>query len=277
MYTRGVTQTYRAAVAGASGYAGGEILRLLLGHPNIEVGALTGKRQRRRRTGPAPPAAVPAGGPCARPRPPWPIWPTTTWCFWPCRTASRTTSPRNLPADIVVIDCGADHRLTDAAAWEQFYGTPHRRDLALRVARAAGSARASCAAPGGSPCRAAIRPRCRWPSPRPSPPWSNPTSWWWRRRAPPERAERPSRNLLGAEVMGAVSAYGVGGVHRHTPEMIQNLTPFAARAGQGLLHAAAGPHAARHPGHGERAHQTRRRPGTGPQCHTAASTATNRS
>ena len=31
----------RAAIAGASGYAGGEILRLLLGHPDMEVGALT--------------------------------------------------------------------------------------------------------------------------------------------------------------------------------------------------------------------------------------------
>ena len=29
------------AVAGASGYAGGEILRLLLGHPDMKVGALT--------------------------------------------------------------------------------------------------------------------------------------------------------------------------------------------------------------------------------------------
>ena len=32
---------YRVAVAGASGYAGGEVLRLLLGHPNVEIGALT--------------------------------------------------------------------------------------------------------------------------------------------------------------------------------------------------------------------------------------------
>jgi N-acetyl-gamma-glutamyl-phosphate reductase len=29
------------AVAGASGYAGGELLRLLLGHPELTVGALT--------------------------------------------------------------------------------------------------------------------------------------------------------------------------------------------------------------------------------------------
>jgi len=32
----------RVAVAGASGYAGGEVLRLLLAHPDVEIGALTG-------------------------------------------------------------------------------------------------------------------------------------------------------------------------------------------------------------------------------------------
>ena len=37
-------------------------------------------------------------------------------------------------------------------------------------------------------------------------------------------------HLLGAEVMGSVSAYGVGGVHRHTPEMVQNLSQAAGRS-----------------------------------------------
>ena len=39
--------TVRAAVAGASGYAGGELLRLLLAHPEVEIGALTGRRPTR--------------------------------------------------------------------------------------------------------------------------------------------------------------------------------------------------------------------------------------
>ena len=34
-------------------------------------------------------------------------------------------------------------------------------------------------------------------------------------------------HLLGSEVMGSASAYGVGGVHRHTPEMVQNLSQAA--------------------------------------------------
>jgi N-acetyl-gamma-glutamyl-phosphate reductase len=40
------------------------------------------------------------------------------------------------------------------------------------------------------------------------------------------RSAKP--HLLGAEVMGAMSPYGVGGVHRHTPEIEQNLTAAGA-------------------------------------------------
>ncbi|GAA3095341.1 hypothetical protein GCM10020001_009210 [Nonomuraea salmonea] len=36
-------------------------------------------------------------------------------------------------------------------------------------------------------------------------------------------------HLLGSEVMGSVSAYGVGGVHRHTPEMEQGLSAVAGQ------------------------------------------------
>ncbi|MET1073945.1 MAG: N-acetyl-gamma-glutamyl-phosphate reductase, partial [Umezawaea sp.] len=36
-------------------------------------------------------------------------------------------------------------------------------------------------------------------------------------------------NLLGSEVMGSLSAYGVGGAHRHTPEIVQNLSAIADR------------------------------------------------
>ena len=39
------------------------------------------------------------------------------------------------------------------------------------------------------------------------------------------KAAKP--HLLGSEVMGNASAYGVGGVHRHTPEITQNLSPLA--------------------------------------------------
>jgi N-acetyl-gamma-glutamyl-phosphate reductase len=42
------------------------------------------------------------------------------------------------------------------------------------------------------------------------------------------KAAKP--HLLGSEVMGSVSAYGVGGTHRHTPEIVQNLAGLTERA-----------------------------------------------
>ena len=51
-------------MAGASGYAGGEILRLLLGHPEVEIGALTAGSS----AGHAPRRPPPAPDPAGRPR-----------------------------------------------------------------------------------------------------------------------------------------------------------------------------------------------------------------
>ena len=52
---------WTAAVAGASGYAGGEILRLLLGHPQIQIGAVTADSSAGKRLGEVHPNLVPLG------------------------------------------------------------------------------------------------------------------------------------------------------------------------------------------------------------------------
>src|SRR6187402_612598 len=49
----------RIAVAGATGYAGGELLRLLLTHPGVEIGALTANASAGRRLGDSQPHLVP--------------------------------------------------------------------------------------------------------------------------------------------------------------------------------------------------------------------------
>src|SRR3954451_12609480 len=51
--------TTRVAVAGASGYAGGEVLRLLLGHPGVEIGALTAGSNAGERLGALQPHLLP--------------------------------------------------------------------------------------------------------------------------------------------------------------------------------------------------------------------------
>ena len=49
----------KVAVAGATGYAGGELLRLLLSHPHVEIGALTGSSSVGSRLGDVSPHLTP--------------------------------------------------------------------------------------------------------------------------------------------------------------------------------------------------------------------------
>ena len=217
----------RIAVAGASGYAGGEILRLLLGHPAygrpLIIGALTAAPAPARPWR-APPASAAARRPGAG---------TTTdidlaghdVVFLALPHGHSAAMAEQLGPDTVIIDCGADFRLTDAAAWEQFYGGAARGQLAIRAARTARRPRRACAAPRGSPSPAAIRPR-RALALRPAVAAGlvEPRGHVVAVSGTSGAGRAPKADLLGSEVMGSARAYGVGGVHRHTPEIAQNLS-----------------------------------------------------
>jgi N-acetyl-gamma-glutamyl-phosphate reductase len=216
----------RVAVAGASGYAGGEVLRLLLAHPDVEIGALTGGSNAGESLGMLQPHLVPLADRV--------LEATTTetlsghdvvFLALPHGQSGAVAEKLGEASpDTVVIDCGADFRLTDPALWEKFYGSEH-----------AGS----------------------WPSGLPELPGQRAVLEGARRIAVPGcyptistlvlapavaaglvhaddlvvvavsgtsgAGKAPKTNLLGSEVMGSASAYGVGGVHRHTPEILQNL------------------------------------------------------
>ncbi|MGB8199890.1 MAG: N-acetyl-gamma-glutamyl-phosphate reductase, partial [Pseudonocardiaceae bacterium] len=114
----------RVAVAGASGYAGGELLRLMLGHPLIEIGELTAGDNAGSRLGEHHPNLVPLAER---------ILSATTAqrlaghdaVFLALPHGHSATLAAELPEDTVVIDCGADHRLGDPAAWRRWYGGDH--------------------------------------------------------------------------------------------------------------------------------------------------------
>ena len=190
----------RVAVAGASGYAGGEVLRLLLGHPGVEIGALTGGSNAGE-TARRPPAAPGAAGrPGARADRRSRSSPGTTWSSSACRTASPARSPAQLGDDV------AGDRLRrrlparpTPAAWEQFYGGDHAGTWPYGLPELPGPARAAARRHAGSPSPAATRPSPPSRSPRPSPPaWSSPTSSWSPRPAPAAPARRPSRTCSAA-------------------------------------------------------------------------------
>ena len=129
-----------------------------------------------------------------------------------------------LGEQVLVIDCGADYRLADPAAWERFYGGSHAGtwpyglpELPGQRARLAGATR--IAVPGCYPTVStlALAPAvaARLVEPDVVVVAASGTSG-------AGKAAKP--HLLGSEVMGSVSAYGVGGSHRHTPEITQNLS-----------------------------------------------------
>ncbi len=218
----------RVAVAGASGYAGGELLRLLLAHPDAEIGALTAGGSAGTRLGAHQPHLLPLSDR---------VLVDTTAATLAGHDVVFLALPHGRSAelaaqlgdDVLVVDCGADHRLTDPAAWTRWYGGTHAgawpyglpelpgaRD-ALRGAR-------RVAVPGCYPTTAtlALVPALAAGLVEPEVVVTAVSG-----TSGAGKALKP--HLLGAEVMGSLSAYGVGGAHRHTPEIVQNLSVVAGR------------------------------------------------
>lgn len=212
-----------AAVAGASGYAGGELLRLLAGHPAITVGAIAGGTR--------------AGEPLGSVHPNLPgladrvLEPTTPEAlahadvvFLALPHGESAALVAGLPAQTRVIDLGADFRLNDAEAWGHYYGGAHAGTWTYglpelpgqraRIADAQRVANPGCYATavilalapllGGGLARAEDAVVVA----------ASGTSGAGR---------KPTDALLATQVMGSMSAYKVGGVHQHTPEMEQAL------------------------------------------------------
>ena len=228
----------RVAVAGASGYAGGELLRLLAGHPDLEIAAVS--------------AGSSAGKPITSVHPNLTGHPafdgknfTTTTAetlgdaeliFMALPHGESASLAAQLPGARIV-DLSADFRLGDEAAWHQFYGDvsyagrwayglpelPGQRErikaartvaapgcyattsiLALAPLLAAGLVEADdiviVAASGTSGAGRSLR-----------------------------------YELLASEVTGSMSAYKVGGTHRHTPEIEQALSEVLPEPGQVTL------------------------------------------
>lgn len=220
--------TIRTAVAGASGYAGGEILRLLLGHPDVAIGALTGNAN--------------AGRPLAELQPQLPplaeriLEPTHVdtlaghdVVFLALPHGQSAEVAEQLGDDVLIVDCGADFRLADAGAWERFYGSPHAGTWPyglpeLPGAREALSGSRRVAVPGCYPTAVSLALFPAYAAELAGPEAvvvaASGTSGAGRSLKP---------HLLGSEVMGSMSPYGVGGVHRHVPEMTQNLSAVAGR------------------------------------------------
>ncbi|MQA07544.1 MAG: N-acetyl-gamma-glutamyl-phosphate reductase [Pseudonocardiaceae bacterium] len=214
------------AVAGASGYAGGDLLRLLLAHPEVEIGALT--------------AASSAGTPLAQHHPQLvPLAERVLADTTPGALADHDVVFLALPhghsarlaaelgESTLVIDCGADHRLTDPEAWQRWYGGAYAGSWPYGMPELPGArekllAAKRIAVPGCYPTAVSLALA---PAFQAGLVEAEATIVAVTGTSGAGKSLKP--HLLGSEVMGSASAYGVGGAHRHTPEMIQNLTGVA--------------------------------------------------
>ncbi len=209
----------RVAVAGASGYAGGELLRLLAGHPDLELGPVTAESNAGRpiaelhphlaglpslaaRTFDAAEALAASGCDLA-------------FLALPAGQSARLADA--LGRGIKLVDLGPDFRLADAGAWTRHYQVPHAGRWAtglpeLPGARARVRAAARVAVPGCYATAAIIAL-----APLAAADLIEPDDVVIVAASGTSGAGRSLRpDLLGSEVMGAVSSYQAGGTHRHT-------------------------------------------------------------
>jgi len=218
----------RIAVAGASGYAGGELLRLLLAHPDVEIGALTAGGNAGSRLGEHQPHLLPLADRVLQ-ESTAEVLAGHDVVFLALPHGRSAELAAQLGANTVVIDCGADHRLTDPAAWNRWYGGEHAGSWPYGLPELPGARDAlrgtkRVAVPGCYPTVStlALVPALVAGLIEPSVVITAVSG-----TSGAGRSLKP--NLLGSEVMGSLSAYGVGGAHRHTPEIIQNLSAASGR------------------------------------------------
>lgn len=220
----------RAAVAGATGYAGGELLRLLVGHPGVEVGAVTAHSNAGSPLGEHQPQLVPLADRMLAPTTAAALAGHDVVFLALPHGQSHTLAAQlaDTPAPPAVIDCGADHRLIDPAAWDRFYGGDHPGswpyglpELPAQREQLVGAR--TVAVPGCFPTVASLAM-----VPALAAAMVMPEVVVVAATGTSGAGKSAKTHLLGSEVLGAVSAYGVGGGHRHTPEMVQT---FSAAAG----------------------------------------------
>ena len=219
----------RVAVAGASGYAGGELLRLISGHPHLELGPLS--------------AGTSAGMPVTAVHPHLPalagrvfdpadpaLLAAADLVFLALPHEESAALVAALPSHVAAVDLSASFRLADPRAWAAYYRTGHAGCWAyglpeLPGARGRISAARRVASPGCYATAAILAL-----APLLAAGLAEPQDIVIVAASGTSGAGRsPSAALLATEVMGAVSAYQVGGPHRHTPEIEQALAGAAAR------------------------------------------------
>ncbi|WPF67108.1 MULTISPECIES: N-acetyl-gamma-glutamyl-phosphate reductase [unclassified Corynebacterium] len=220
------------AIAGATGYAGGELLRLLLGHPaygagDLIIGALTGNSSAGSRNA-FPFAPELADRVIQQTTPETLAGHDVVFLCLPHGHSAELAA--NLSPETLVIDCAADFRLKDAAQWERYYGSAHAGTWPYGLPEIPGQREALCGArriavPGCFPTGATLALL-----PAVAAGLIGPEITLTSITGVSGAGKKATTALLGAETMGGVRPYNTAGKHRHTPEIVQNLQAFSDKS-----------------------------------------------
>ena len=220
----------KVAVAGASGYVGGELLRLLSAHPDVEIGALTAGASAGSPLGELHPHLVPLADRSVQQTSAATLaGHDVVFLALPHGRSAEVAA--TLCSSVLVVDCGADHRLSDPASWAEFYHGPHAGTWPYGLPELAGQRQAligatRVAVPGCFPTAVALAL-----APAVTQGLVETDDVVVVAATGTSGAGKSLKpNLLGSEVIGSAAAYAVGGAHRHIPEIEQCLTVAGARA-----------------------------------------------
>lgn len=230
--------SFSVAVAGASGYAGGEALRLLAAHPEAEIGALTAHSNVGQTVASAHPHLRSLAGRTFEATSPETLAGHDVVVLALPHGASGEIAAALDPGTLV-LDLGADHRLTDPAAWRAFYGSQHAGswpygmpellhagENEARAQRAALAGTRRVAVPGCNVTAVtlALQPGVAAGVVDPGDVVANLAVGY------SGAGKALKVHLLASEGLGSAQPYAVGGTHRHIPEIEQNLAIAGAPA-----------------------------------------------
>jgi N-acetyl-gamma-glutamyl-phosphate reductase len=225
-------QTIRVGILGASGYTGGELLRLLLRHPRVRVTLLTADRNAGKPIDVVFPHLAGYGLPILTSvdKADWSDV-DVVFCGLPHGTTQEVIAA--LPSHLKVVDLSADFRLTDLETYAKWYGHAHR---APELQREAVYGLTEFARPAIGNARLVANPGCYPTSaqlaliPLVEAAMIDADDIIIDAKSGVSGAGRAAKEgSLYAEVTEGINAYGIAS-HRHAPEIEQGLSAAAGRA-----------------------------------------------
>jgi N-acetyl-gamma-glutamyl-phosphate reductase len=231
----------RVAVAGASGYAGGELLRLIAGHPHFDLAVATGQSQAGAPLGAVHPHLTTLADHVLTATDPAALA-DTDLVFLALPHGESAAVAAQLPTGTKIVDLGADHRLADADAWARYYPGAHAGtwtyglpELPGQRAKISESTRVAATGCYAVATILALAPLI-------ASGIAGPDDVVVVASSGTSGAGRSLKaHLLASEVMGDLSTYKVG-AHQHVPEIKQasgartlSMTPVLAPMPRGIL------------------------------------------